>query len=101
MVVTHHCPTSKNARSDRMSILQPTDDAIRQAADALRAGKLIGLPTETVYGIGAIATNVEAVLRTFSLKGRPAENPLIVHVASIRQLEGLTLGIPAMAHKLA
>ena len=55
------------------------------AADALRAGKLVALPTETVYGLGADATNDEAVAAIFEAKGRPRFNPLIVHVLDVEQ----------------
>jgi len=84
-----------------MKILEPTEDAISEAVTALRNGWLVGLPTETVYGIAAIATDEGAVRSTFALKGRPAENPLIVHVASMRQVEAITLSIPGLAIKLA
>ena len=57
-------------------------DAIGAAAQAVRVGKLVGLPTETVYGLGADADNATAVAGIFSAKGRPADHPLIVHVAS-------------------
>jgi len=57
-------------------------DSIAAAADALRAGSLIGLPTETVYGLGADASDPVAVAKIFSAKGRPADHPLIVHVAA-------------------
>jgi len=57
-------------------------DAIGAAAQALRAGQLIGLPTETVYGLGADADNATAVAGIFAAKGRPSDHPLIVHVAS-------------------
>jgi L-threonylcarbamoyladenylate synthase len=61
-------------------ILNATDENIKRAADRLRAGQLVALPTETVYGLGADATNDEAVARIFAAKGRPAFNPVIVHV---------------------
>jgi len=70
-------------------VLQPTPDAIRAAADALRAGELVGMPTETVYGLGAHALDEKAVLNIFAAKGRPADNPLIVHVASLEDAEPL------------
>ncbi|MDH4449351.1 MAG: L-threonylcarbamoyladenylate synthase [Rhodoferax sp.] len=57
-------------------------DAIASAADAVRAGRLIGLPTETVYGLGADASDPVAVGKIFGAKGRPADHPLIVHVAA-------------------
>ena len=57
-------------------------DSIASCADSIRAGELIGLPTETVYGLGADADNASAVAKAFAAKGRPADHPLIVHVAS-------------------
>ena len=62
-------------------ILEATDDAIKMAAEALRAGKLVGVPTETVYGLAANALDEKAVLGIYEAKGRPRFNPLIVHVA--------------------
>jgi len=61
-------------------VLTPDPDDIRRAADHLRRGGLVAFPTETVYGLGADAFNEAAVRRVFQLKGRPASNPLIVHV---------------------
>lgn len=58
-------------------------ESVRAAADALRRGTLVGMPTETVYGLAADASNPEAVARIFSVKGRPSFNPLISHVGSI------------------
>lgn len=84
-----------------MKILEPTDEAIHFAAEALKAGGLVGFPTETVYGIAADATNREAVLDTFRLKRRPAENPLIVHVTSLEMAEPLVLGLSERACRLA
>ena len=59
----------------------PEADIIRQAADVLRKGGLVAFPTETVYGIGANALDAEAAQGIFNAKGRPAKNPLIVHLA--------------------
>ncbi len=84
-----------------MKILQPTDGAILEAVEALQAGKLIGFPTETVYGIAAMATNRTAVLATFALKARPAENPLIVHIADFAQVQEIVTSIPDSARRLA
>jgi L-threonylcarbamoyladenylate synthase len=67
-------------------IFEPTPENISRAASALRDGKLVVMPTETVYGLAGDATNREAVLKIFEVKGRPAENPLIVHVTSLEQL---------------
>src|SRR5436305_2592520 len=58
---------------------QPDFGAIREGADVLRAGGLVAFATETVYGLGADATNPQAVARIYEAKGRPAFNPLIVH----------------------
>ena len=63
-------------------ILPPTEDSILKAARVLREGGLIGLPTETVYGLAANALDEQAVLSIFAAKNRPADNPLIVHVPS-------------------
>ena len=62
--------------------LPPTDDTIIYAASLLKKGELVAFPTETVYGLGADALNEKAVLNIFAAKNRPADNPLIVHVAS-------------------
>ncbi len=70
-------------------VLAPVPEAIRVAADALRAGELVGMPTETVYGLGAHALDEEAVRKIFAAKGRPGDNPLIVHVADLEDAEPL------------
>ncbi len=69
----------------RLSVdpLSPDPDAIAAAAAVLRAGGLVAFPTETVYGLGADALDPAAVRRIYEAKGRPAFNPIIVHVASI------------------
>ncbi|EQD32880.1 protein containing Sua5/YciO/YrdC [mine drainage metagenome] len=58
-----------------------------EAVAALRCGEVIGLPTETVYGLAADAGNAQAVARVFALKQRPADHPLIVHLGSVAQLD--------------
>ena len=63
-------------------IYQPTEEGIRQAARVLREGGLVGMPTETVYGLAANAMDEKAVLSIFAAKNRPADNPLIVHVTT-------------------
>ena len=68
-----------------MGIVKASDEAIRAAAEHLRAGRLVAFPTETVYGLGADATNGAAVAAIFAAKGRPRFNPLIVHVADVGQ----------------
>lgn len=73
---------------------------VRAAAAALARGDLVGLPTETVYGLGADATNAEAVAKIFAAKGRPHFNPLISHVASLEAAEALGVFSP-LARRLA
>jgi L-threonylcarbamoyladenylate synthase len=82
-------------------ITNPTQDEIKKAAKALKNGHLVAFPTETVYGLGADATNERAVSRIYSVKGRPTDHPLIVHVSSINQLEKWAIEIPDNAIKLA
>ena len=65
-----------------MILLASAPESIAACADAVRAGSLIGLPTETVYGLGADADNASAVAQIFTAKGRPADHPLIVHVSA-------------------
>ena len=67
----------------------------------LRAGEVVALPTETVYGLAANALNVQAVARIFQIKGRPANNPIIVHVAGIEMARRCVTGWPENADKLA
>ena len=70
-------------------LLPPTSDAIQEAARIIRGGGLVAFPTETVYGLGANALDADAVRRIFAAKGRPATNPLIVHVANVEGFEAL------------
>ena len=82
------------------TLVRPADEAsLALAASLLRAGQLVAFPTETVYGLGANALDAEAVLSIFAAKGRPADNPLIVHIHARGQLEGLA-EVPAAAEKL-
>ena len=78
-----------------------TQDVIEKAAKALIDGHLVAFPTETVYGLGADATNEKAVSRIYSVKGRPTDHPLIVHISSINQLEKWAIDIQKYAIKLA
>lgn len=75
-------------------LCQADDASIRRAAALLRAGELVAFPTETVYGLGADALNGEAAARIFAAKGRPADNPLIAHIAGESGLAGLIAGEP-------
>ncbi|MFD8740652.1 L-threonylcarbamoyladenylate synthase [Streptomyces sp. NPDC059618] len=74
---------------------------IGRAADVLRAGGLVALPTETVYGLGANAEDPVAVARIFQVKGRPPSHPLIVHIAAADQLDDWVEEVPATARLLA
>jgi L-threonylcarbamoyladenylate synthase len=76
-------------------------DEIDQAVEALREGEVVAFPTETVYGLGADASNSDAVRRIFELKGRPATHPLIVHIDQPRALDRWALEVPAAAQALA
>lgn len=80
---------------------RPDAARIALAADYLRAGKLVAFPTETVYGLGANALDAGAVGRIFAAKGRPANNPLIVHVAECSAARSLALDWPPAAAQLA
>jgi L-threonylcarbamoyladenylate synthase len=75
--------------------------ALATAAQSLREGSLVAFPTETVYGLGADATNARAVARIYEVKGRPADHPLIVHIADIKYLEQWISDIPEYAIALA
>lgn len=81
-------------------LLSPTDKNLERAARALRAGQLVAFPTETVYGLGADATNDDAVAAIFATKKRPTFNPLIVHVSGIAAAEAYA-DIDEVGHLLA
>lgn len=84
-------------------LLDPIRDngALRQAGALLRAGEVVGMPTETVYGLAANALDGAAVAKIFLAKGRPQDNPLIVHIADKEQLSTLARMVPESARKLA
>lgn len=83
------------------TILRPADEAgVDQAAQLLRRGEIFALPTETVYGIAADARQGAAVRKIFEAKGRPQDNPLIVHVAGPEMLPGLVAEVPERAQLL-
>ena len=82
-------------------ILPGTDpQAILEAARCIQAGALVGFPTETVYGLGADASSDDAVAGIFAAKGRPANHPLIVHVADAAQVGDYAAGVPPFAARL-
>ena len=76
-------------------------DAIKKAGDILKAGGLVAFPTETVYGLGGNALDPQASMKIYAAKGRPSDNPLIVHIAELEQLEKITTEIPEGAKILA
>ena len=77
------------------------EEDIRRAGQLLRQGGVVAIPTETVYGLAADATNPQAVQKIFEAKGRPQDNPLIVHIASLEELPALVRQVPDAAKKLA
>ncbi|HOV98478.1 MAG TPA: L-threonylcarbamoyladenylate synthase [Bacteroidota bacterium] len=78
-----------------------SDEILQETIDVIRRGGLVAFPTETVYGLGADAMNVEAVQKVFAVKGRPATNPLIVHVASLQAARTFAEEIPLKGEILA
>lgn len=95
--MTYHAET----RVLKVDAQQPDPEAIAEAARVLRRGGLVAFPTETVYGLGANALDSEAAARIFAAKGRPATDPLIVHIAAPEQLEQVAADVPALARELA
>jgi L-threonylcarbamoyladenylate synthase len=75
-------------------------NGIRHAARILRDGGLVVFPTETVYGLGADGTNAQAVLRVFAVKGRPPDNPLLLHISNVEQLNAIAISISDVARRL-
>jgi len=78
----------------------PEQEKITIAAEALKLGKLVAFPTETIYGLGASAFNEQAIKNIFLAKGRPGDNPLIVHIAKRQDLNDLDIDVHANAEKL-
>ena len=84
------------------TILTKADEAsVNKAAELLQAGEIVAIPTETVYGIAASAFDGAAVKKIFEAKGRPQDNPLIVHIDRMEMLEGLVACVPEGAKALA
>ncbi len=82
-------------------ILGTTETCISKAADLLKRGEVVAIPTETVYGLAANALDEKAVEKIFKAKGRPQDNPLIVHVSNVDMISYLVTEIPALAKKCA
>ena len=85
----------------KTTLLTPETDgnAVKTAAELIRAGEVVGMPTETVYGLAANALNGEAVKKIFLAKGRPQDNPLIVHIADFEQIYDLCPAVPPQVNK--
>lgn len=82
-------------------ILKESSEYIAKAAELIKNGQIVGIPTETVYGLGADACNEAAVREIFAAKGRPADNPLIVHLSDFSHAKRYTSYIPSLALQLA
>lgn len=82
-------------------LLKSDRTGIERAGEILKNGGLVGIPTETVYGLAADAGNGDAAARIFQAKGRPMDNPLIVHICDMKQLDALVMGFPEKAKRLA
>ena len=85
----------------RVDPQHPDREVVSRAADRLRRGGLVAFPTETVYGLGAHALDRAAVRRLFEVKGRPSDDPLIVHVAGFDEIAALAADVPGIAATLA
>ena len=85
----------------KLDSASPDPEVIGRAGDILKRGGLVAFPTETVYGLGGDALNTEAARKIYEAKGRPSNNPLIVHISELSQLEGLVEEIPELAKKCA
>lgn len=84
-----------------MKYLSSSDNDLDIASQLLKNGEVVAVPTETVYGLAADATNEEAVAKIFEAKGRPADNPLIIHISSLDMMKMYTEDIPSAAYHLA
>lgn len=77
-----------------------TEEALKKAGEIIRAGGLVAFPTETVYGLGADALNAQASARIYAAKGRPSDNPLIVHVCEFSQVDEIAREVPQEARRV-
>lgn len=90
-----------NTRVLKVKERRPDPNVIEAAAEIIHAGGLVAFPTETVYGLGADALRADAVRGIFAAKGRPASDPLIIHLQETAHLDNVADSIPALAHALA
>ena len=84
-----------------MDAKHPDKEAIKRAGQILQNGGLVAFPTETVYGLGADALNEHAAQKIYAAKGRPSDNPLIIHITSMDDLAKITSSIPESAKVIA
>lgn len=80
---------------------QPDRELLKEAGRLLAAGALVAFPTETVYGLGGDGLQADAAARIYAAKGRPSDNPLILHIADVADMEKLAVDIPELAYRLA
>ena len=90
-----------NTQVKKVDAMHPDMDIMREAGEIIRQGGLVGFPTETVYGLGADALLPEGAKRIYAAKGRPSDNPLIVHIADFEALKKINYYIPKQAKALA
>ena len=88
-------------KTERLDARNDPAAAISRAAEILRAGGIVAIPTETVYGLAARADNPKAISDVFAAKGRPQDNPLIVHISDLSELDGVARDIPQTAFTCA
>ena len=84
----------------KLNGIEADRELLQQAAQIIKRGGLVAFPTETVYGLGADGFNEEAAKKIYAAKGRPSDNPLILHIAEEKQLEQIVKKIPEKAKKL-
>ena len=85
---------------DEKHINAEAEEAIKHEGEIIKQGGLVAFPTETVYGLGGDALNPESSKKIYAAKGRPSDNPLIVHIADIEDIEYITDGVSEAARKL-
>lgn len=85
---------------EKVNAQNPDKDVLTRAADIIKSGGLVAFPTETVYGLGADGLNESAVKKIYQAKGRPSDNPLILHISEVSQLDRLVSQITPLAYKL-
>ena len=85
---------------EKVDYNQIDEQIIEKAGEILKQGGLVAFPTETVYGLGANALDEEAAMKTYTAKGRPSDNPLIVHIADVEALDEIVTHVPEKAKKV-